>query len=188
MAVLESRVDALLESVERRITSVDNGEEWVVAHGPRMEMPDGASIFQTAGPWEDFATPSRDMRLLISIDAVAHFPAAVRRGPGRFGIAEGDVDARVAEIEVTLAELLAARTVRYRRSDGEEQELSLAEVVARAEGFEMAYNPNDCVEVRWAAPADSDEMRSCTRHAPRAQRAKMQRLRDWFSSRQRPAR
>ncbi|MFT5357786.1 MAG: hypothetical protein ACI9KE_005023, partial [Polyangiales bacterium] len=134
MAVIESRVDALLESVERRITSINNGEEWVVAHGPRMEMPDGASIFQTEGPWEDFATPSRDMRLLISIDAVANFPAAVRRGPERFGIAEGDVDARVAEIEVALGEMLAARSVRYRRSDGAEQELSLAEVVARAEG------------------------------------------------------
>ncbi|MFT5355951.1 MAG: hypothetical protein ACI9KE_003172, partial [Polyangiales bacterium] len=113
-----------------------------------MEMPDGASIFQTEGPWEDFATPSRDMRLLISIDTVANFPAAVRRGPERFGIAEGDVDARVAEIEVALGEMLAARSVRYRRSDGAEQELSLAEVVARAEGFEMAYNPNDCVEIR----------------------------------------
>lgn len=27
MAVIESRVDALLESVERRITSINNGEE-----------------------------------------------------------------------------------------------------------------------------------------------------------------
>lgn len=188
LAVMESRVDALLESVERRISSVNNGEEWVVAHGPRMEMPDGASIFQTEGPWEEYATPSRDMRLLISIDAVANFPAAVRRGPARFGIPAAEVDARVAEIEASLAELLAERSVRYRRTDGVEQELSLAEVVARAEGFEMAYNPNDCVEIRWGAPANGEEMRTCRRHAPRAQRAKMQRLRDWFSSRQRPAR
>ncbi|MFK7999901.1 MAG: NlpC/P60 family protein [Polyangiales bacterium] len=188
MAVMESRVDALLESVERRITSVNNGEEWVVAHGPRMEMPDGASIFQTEGPWEEYATPSRDMRLLISIDAVANFPAAVRRGPERFGISAADVDVRVAEIEGELAELLDARSVRYRRSDGVEQTLTLAEVVARARGLEMAYNPNDCVEIRWGAPANGDEMRSCRRHAPPAQRAKMQRLREWFSSRQRPAR
>jgi len=28
-------------------------------------MPEGEKIFETMGAWEDFATPSRDLRLLI---------------------------------------------------------------------------------------------------------------------------
>ena len=37
----------------------------------------------------------------------------------------------------------------------------------------MAYNPNDCVELRWGAAENSDEAATCKRHAPAAQRAKM---------------
>ena len=33
-------------------------------------MPDGPAIFETTGAWEDFATPSRDLRLLIAMDVV----------------------------------------------------------------------------------------------------------------------
>jgi N-methylhydantoinase A len=49
-------------------------------------------------------------------------------------------------------------------------------VIDRATDFEMAYNPNDCVELRWGAPANSDEASTCKRHAPQAQRAKMCRI------------
>lgn len=45
---------------------------------------EGASIFETTGAWEDFATPSRDLRLLIAIDVVWGFPDAVTRRPNRF--------------------------------------------------------------------------------------------------------
>jgi hypothetical protein len=50
----------------------------------------------------------------------------------------------------------------------------------------MAYNPNDCVELRWAAPAGSDEASTCKRHAPAAQRAKMTAYRNWFRERHWP--
>ena len=60
--------------------------------------------------------------------------------------------------------------------------------VVRDRGFEMAYNPNDCVEVRWAAPEGSTEMSTCRRHAPRDQRARMESYRSWFRTRHRPPR
>ncbi len=44
-------------------------------------MPDGAAIFETTGAWEDFATPSRDLRLLIAIDVVRGYPDRVARRP-----------------------------------------------------------------------------------------------------------
>jgi hypothetical protein len=53
--------------------------------------------------------------------------------------------------------------------------------------FEMAYNPNDCVELRWGAPENSEEASTCKRHAPQAQRAKMSEYRAWFRERHWPA-
>jgi hypothetical protein len=49
----------------------------------------------------------------------------------------------------------------------------------------MAYNPNDCVELRWGAPANSDEASTCKRYAPAAQREKMSKYRAWFHERRR---
>jgi hypothetical protein len=87
-----------------------------------------------------------------------------------------------------LASELAARKVSYARSDGSQWTLSLKDVIDRAGHFEMAYNPNDCVELRWGAPDNSDEASTCRRHAPSAQRAKMTDYRSWFRDRHWPAR
>jgi hypothetical protein len=52
----------------------------------------------------------------------------------------------------------------------------------------MAYNLNDCVELRWGAKEGSDEASTCKRRAPQVQRAKMSDYRPWFSERRRPPR
>jgi hypothetical protein len=64
--------------------------------------------------------------------------------------------------------------------------LSLADVVARQEALEIAYNPNDCVEHRWGAPSGSEEASTCTAHAPADQATKMLAVRSWFHDRRRP--
>jgi hypothetical protein len=180
-------IDALMEAVTRRVVSVANGEKWAVEHpGEIVPMPESDGIFLAAGPWEDFSTPSRDLRLLIAIDTVVGFARGVRQHPERFGIAADAVDARAGELEASLRAELAQRSFSYVRSDGQEQRLSLADVVARAPGFEIAYNPNDCVEVRWGAPAGSAELASCQRRAPEDQQAKLASYRGWFSTRKRP--
>ncbi len=139
-----------------------------------VEMPNGASIFETTGAWEDYSTPARDFRLLIAIDVVRGFPDHVARRAERYAIANGKSPADVkAELEGVLASELAARKFSYTRSDGSQWSLSLKDVIDRAADLEMAYNPNDCVELRWGAPAESDEASTCKRHAPAAQRAKM---------------
>jgi hypothetical protein len=63
----------------------------------------------------------------------------------------------------------------------------MKDVIARAQDFEMAYNPNDCVELRWAARDNSEEAATCRRHAAQAQRAKMIKYRSWFRERHWPA-
>jgi hypothetical protein len=92
-----------------------------------------------------------------------------------------------AELQRVLASELATHRFSYQRSDGSPWPLTLRDVIDRAVDLEMAYNPNDCVELRWGAPAKS-EASTCTRYAPAAQREKMSKYRAWFHERRRPPR
>ena len=56
-----------------------------------------------------------------------------------------------AELETTLASELAARKFSYTRTDGSQWTLALKDVLDRTSALEMAYNLNDCVELRWGA-------------------------------------
>jgi hypothetical protein len=152
-------------------------------------MPNGPAIFETGGAWEDFSTPSRDLRLLIAIDVVLGFPDRVARRPERYAMPKDKSVPEVrADMQRVLASELATRKFSYPRSDGSAWTLTLRDVMDRAIDLEMAYNPNDCVELRWGAPAKSDEASTCKRHAPSAQRAKMTQYRTWFHERRRPPR
>jgi hypothetical protein len=50
----------------------------------------------------------------------------------------------------------------------------------------MAYNPNDCPEIRWGAPEGSAERSACRRQAPPYQKKTMQDVRKWFAQRLHP--
>jgi hypothetical protein len=182
-----SLVDALEESVQRRLSSVQNGEDFMKAEGyAAIDMPHGAALFLTTGPWEDYSTPSRDMRLLISIDAVVTFPERVAAHPERFGIPGVDRHTTVEQVRAALQAELEKRTFEYLRSDGSAWKLTLADLVARNKAMEVAYNPNDCVEIRWGAPEGSEERSTCRRRASQAQQSRMQSYRQWFAKRERP--
>jgi hypothetical protein len=99
-----------------------------------------------------------------------------------------EVESEVVELKAKLTAALKARSFEYTRSDGQTHTLSLYDLVERAEAMEMAYNPNDCVEIRWGAPQKSAEYASCQRHAPKKQRKRMTRYRPWFKERKRPPR
>jgi hypothetical protein len=187
--VLRETIQALDEQVRARITSVANGETYVAAHPGTTAMPSGAAIFETSGPWEDYATPSRDLRLLIAIDVVRGFPERVARRPERYAMPAGTPVTAVREqLEAIIRDETAARRFTYARSDGSEWTVTLADLLRRTEALETAYNPNDCIEVRWGAPADSDEASTCRRRAPREQLARMGDYRVWFHERRRPPR
>jgi hypothetical protein len=182
-------IDALDEQIRTRVKSVANGEEYVASNPGTIAMPTGAAIFETSGAWEDYATPSRDLRMLIAIDAVRDFPARVLRHPDRFTIPSGRSGADVRrELEDTLRTEAERRSFEYVRSNGAPWSLTVADVIERAPALEVAYNPNDCAEIRWGAPPDSDERATCRRHAPPDQQALMREYRDWFHDRRRPPR
>jgi hypothetical protein len=189
LRAMKGAIDSLDEQVKTRVTSVENGRKFQNSGHGDASMPDGPSIFATTGAWEDFATPARDFRLLIAIDVVRGYPDRVARQPERYAMPNGKSVADVkAELQSVLASEVSTRKFTYTRSDGSAWTLTLKDVVDRAADFEMGYNLNDCVELRWGAPDKSDEASTCKRHAPQAQRAKMTDYRTWFRERHWPSR
>jgi len=183
----EATLDALVEQIETRVTSVDNGEAYFRKNpGSVITMPNGAAIFQTIGPWEDYSTPSRDMRLIIAINVLNALPGKIERHPELFLLNGRSPEEAKAEIEQYHTKRIQERSIRYTRTDGSPWELSVAEVLARKPSYEMTYNPNDCAEIRWGAKPETEEYSTCRRHAPAGQHAKMEQYRIWFREARRP--
>ena len=112
MRAMKEAITSLEEQVKARVTSVENGRKYQNSGRGDVEMPAGPSIFETTGAWEDFATPSRDLRLLIAIDVVRTYPDRVARRPDRYAMPAGKSVADVkAELERVLAAELAGAQV-----------------------------------------------------------------------------
>ena len=139
---MKEAITALEEQVNARVTSVENGRKFQTSGRGDAAMPDGAAIFETTGAWEDFATPSRDLRLLIAIDVVRTFPDRVARRPERYAMPkEKSVAGVKAELERVLASELAARKFSYTRSDGSAWTLALKDVIDRTAGSRDGVQP-----------------------------------------------
>jgi hypothetical protein len=174
--------DAVQERLQARAKAVANGEKYMLeTNFEVIPMPSGARIFQTSGPWEDYSTPARDMRLLIALDVLLDFPDKVRRNPEAFAKPASqkleDLKIELESLHKTWAKEI---TITYTRSNGLPFTLTLIDILNRIEKLEMAYNPNDGVEVRWGAVEGSEEFSSCKRQAPADQRRKMESHRKWF--------
>jgi hypothetical protein len=163
-AQLSDLINALHEQLLVRVISVSNGEAYLQSHpGSIIEMPGSAAgIFLAGGLWESFSTPNRDLRLLIAMDALLGFPGSL-------------LEKKASELEVS-----------YTRTDGSVQKLTVWELLKRREAFEMAYNPNDGIEIRWGAPENSEERSTCLRSAPESQYRTMLSVRGWFQKRLHP--
>ena len=182
-------LDALYEQLTVRVGSVDNGEKFEKEKGaPVIPMPDGAKIFETTGPWEDYATPSRDMRLLIAMNVLLGLPDRIVKHPELFKLGGRKPEEVRAEIVKLHGGLVPTKAITYTRTDGSPQKLSVADLLARRANLEIAYNPNDCVETRWGAADGTPEAATCARHAPADQKTKMAEVRVWFHEAKRPSR
>ena len=184
----EATLTALVEQLETRVQSVANGEAYFRKGGAAIAMPNGAAIFETIGPWEDFSTPSRDMRLIIAMKVLLRFPEKILSYPELFNLPPESASHVATEIEQLHDKLITEKKIQYIRSNGAPWELSVADVLARKSAFEMGYNPNDCIEVRWGAVPGTEEYASCHRHAPEAQIKQMTAMREWFREAKRPSR
>jgi hypothetical protein len=186
---LTDLIEALHEQLLVRIISVANGEEYFKSHpGAVIAMPSNAAgIFQAGGQWENFSTPNRDLRLLIAMDEVLGFPDHVTRSPENFKIS-GLVspDHMRKKLQSELDKIVSGLSISYKRTNGSLQKLTLYELLKRRDAFEMAYNPNDGIEIRWGAPENSEERATCKRQAPPIQAEMMRAVRTWFNRRLHP--
>jgi hypothetical protein len=189
VAAYGETLDALVEQMQVRVGSVDNGEKYMRENGnPVVPMPEGAKIFETTGPWEDYATPSRDMRLIIAMNVLLGLPERIVRHPELYNLGGRSPAAARDELQKLHTQRVKERGIEYRRSDGSTFKLTVADLLARKAALEIAYNPNDCVETRWGAAPGSPEASTCQRHAPADQQARMAAARSWFHDARRPPR
>lgn len=183
------KLDALTEQVRTRVQAVENGQRWARTHpGTIIPMPQGSQVFETTGAWEDFASPSRDMRLLIALRVVAKFSDSVRQHPDLFRLDNETPESAAEEVERYHNDRIREIRFDYVRTDGTPYTLTLEALFNRRSSLETGYNPNDCAERRWGAAPGTEEYRPCTRLAPADQQARMEKYRPWFQSMQRPTR
>jgi hypothetical protein len=186
---LLDQIIALHEQLLVRVTSVANGEAYFKSHpGAIIPMPStAAGIFLAGGQWENFSTPNRDLRLLIAMDAVLDFPDLMVRSPDDFKISGNMPPEQVKKkVQLLLDKKVSELSISYTRTNGTSQKLTVGEILKRRDAFEMAYNPNDGIEIRWGAPENSEERSTCLRHSPQNQLEKMRSARTWFSKRLHP--
>jgi len=182
-------INALHEQLLVRVKSVSTGEAYLKSHpGALIPMPSSANgVFLAGGDWENYSTPNRDLRLLIAMDAVLDFPEQVAKYPEDFSNSKLSSTEGIKEkLQSLLEKKVSELTISYTRTDGSEQKLTVKEILERRDAFEIAYNPNDGIEIRWGAPENSDERSTCKRHAPSNQQLTMQKVRIWFNKRLRP--
>ena len=182
-------IEALHEQLKVRVNSVANGEAYLKLHpGAVIPMPSSATgIFQAGGQWEDFSTPNRDLRLLIAMDAILDFPDQVVRSPEDFNISRLVSPEQVKKkLQSVLDQKVSELSISYTRSDGSLQKLTVGEILKRKDSFEMAYNPNDGIEIRWGAPENSAEKATCHRHVSSSQMETMRSVQTWFHKRLHP--
>jgi hypothetical protein len=188
-AAYEETLSALVEQLEARVGSVDNGEKYMrETRDAVVAMPQGPKIFETVGPWEDYATPSRDMRLIIAMNVLLALPQRIVRHPALYVLGGRKPEEVRKEIEALHGRLTGERSIEYRRTDGTPWKLTIAAILGRKTALEMAYNPNDCAEIRWGAARGTPEYAPCKRRAPEDQRRRMEEYRAWFREARRPPR
>ncbi len=182
-------LEALMEQLETRVRSVDIGESYMRTHpGTVIPMPRGRAIFETTGTWEDYSTPSRDMRILIALKVLADLPERIRCNSNLYRLYGESPVAAAARIEHLYSQRLQELFITYARSDGSPWPLSLGEIYKRRSRLETAYNPNDCAERRWGAAPGTPDFTTCGRQVPAGQLRCMEEYRDCFREMRWPSR
>jgi hypothetical protein len=121
------------------------------------------------------------------MDAILDFPDLVARSPEDFNISRLVSPEQVRKkLQSILDQKVSELSINYISTNGSLQRLTVGEILKRRDSFEMAYNPNDGIEIRWGAPENSDERAACHRHSPSRQLETMLSVRSWFHKRLHP--
>jgi len=155
---LKNGMESLCGDIRDRVTAVDTALASGLQHAPHPErLP--LNIYGSSGPWEEFASPSRDARLKAGFvelrRRVTQMLEMYRRGDSRIEYSGRNL---LADLGAVYQETAQACTVSYRRSDGSSVRLGYDEVVKRL--FALSFDPYHCAERRWGGRS-SEELATC---------------------------
>lgn len=154
----ESGLGELCEAVKQRITAVDVALAAGVQNMPHMDPLPG-NIFGASGEWENFSSPSRDIRLKIQYQSMMQ---KVYDYYQKIGVPNSNMEYRGTDLrnDLLLAYKTASRKCKlsYTNSAGAAVPLSLESVNTRL--YKMSFSPYHCAERRWGA--DGSEAKTCT--------------------------
>jgi len=116
------------------------------------------NIYGTDGEWEEYSTPSRDARLKTVIkearDRAEEFVQLYKQGSPRLDYTGTDLKGDMLK---TFYLVSGSCQLAYRKSNGEQQALSLRQMIERL--WKLSFDPYHCIELRWGA--SGEELASC---------------------------
>lgn len=152
------REDTFQEALDRR-DSVALG--WEKARG--QAIPVGGNIYDWTGDWENYSTPSRDLRLRLSMlnipEQARGYIRMLREDPSQLDTPYNSPRALGEALLAAKEKLFATLTFDYINSEGKPVTLSLNDVEKRL--FKLSFDPNHAPELRWGA--EGDELKTATR-------------------------
>lgn len=153
--LLRDEVSALCRDVAERIEAVEAAVAAGLSARPHpMQLPD--NIYGTEGEWEEYSTPSRDARLKAAVREIHR-----ELSPALAALDDAGADRLRAALAAAWRDEVARPEcdLFYLDTAGDPRDLSLDLVVDRL--FELSFDPYHCPELRWGAPAGSDERAGC---------------------------
>ncbi|MEM3113126.1 MAG: hypothetical protein QXI33_01745 [Candidatus Pacearchaeota archaeon] len=159
---LENSILEFAEMMKERVEFVEAAWNDVLINGPITFPNDSSSenIYQANGRWEVFSSPSSDVDrknkynyittriedMLINFD-----PFSRVYDYSGFSFSEE----LAAKLMKRKEELFSNYFIVYKKSNGGEVSLTLSDIEKRL--FDLSFDPNHPPEIRWGAPAGSDE-------------------------------
>jgi hypothetical protein len=155
---LKNGMESLCGDIRDRVIAVDTALTSGLQHAPHPErLP--LNIYGSSGPWEEYASPSRDARLKIGFvelrRRVTQMIEMYRRGDSRIEYSGRDL---LADLRAVYQQTAQACNVSYRRSDGSSVRLEYDEIAKRL--FALSFDPYHCAERRWGARS-TGELATC---------------------------
>ncbi len=123
-----------------------------------------ANIYRTRGDWQEHSTPALDTGLRRSAVELRAFVIdtmdRVHAGDPRVKFDGSAAQLRDEYLDIWVEFVASDQcAVEYTNSEGDSLRLSLHDVMGRL--FDISFDPYHCPELRWGAPADSAERRTC---------------------------
>ena len=154
--------DTFLE-LQNRVAAVQRG--WKIAKHNPIKIP--PNIYYGAGPWEDFSTPGRDIRLRKSFlhipERIKNYLSLAQKSPELLTAASRNPDKLLTTLIKTQDRLFRTLIIEYPNSDGKTISLTLSDIEKRI--FLLSFNPNHPPELRWGAAGK--ELSTASRRYPR---------------------